>query len=130
MYIYMGKLNLKLGCLVYPCFSCSTSLFTEKSLHKDLPVVILRYFYKDRKTHVLHERHNPTDLICTWYCLSSHPHYSENDIYPEVDTAILDIIFQFYSEGSVSLTIGKLGTLHLERRYMMSDNYLSPGVAG
>ena len=75
----MGKLNLKLGCLVYPCFSCLTFLFTEKSLHKDLPVVILRYFYKDRKTHVLHERHNPTDLICTWYCLSSHPHYSEND---------------------------------------------------
>ena len=72
----MGKLNLKLGCLVYQCFSCSTFLFTEKSLHKDLPVVILRYFYKDRKTHVLHERHNPTDLICTWYCLSSHPHYS------------------------------------------------------
>ena len=51
-------------------------------------------------------------------------------IYPEVDTAILDIIFQFYGEGSVSLTIGKLGTLHLERRYMMSDNYLFPGVAG
>ena len=75
----MGKLNLKLGCLVYPCFSCSIFLFTEKSLHKDLPVVILRYFYKDRKTHVIHERHNPTDLICTWYCLSSHPHYSEND---------------------------------------------------
>lgn len=25
----MGKLNLKLGCLVYPCFSCSTFLFTE-----------------------------------------------------------------------------------------------------
>ena len=50
-------------------------------------------------------------------------------IYPEVDTAILDIIFQFYCEGSVSLTIGKLGTLHLERRYMMSDNYLFPGVA-
>lgn len=43
----MGKLNLKLGCLVYPCFSCSIFLFTEKSLHKDLPVVILRYFYKD-----------------------------------------------------------------------------------
>ena len=31
----MGKPNLKLGCLVYPCFSCSTFLFTEKSLHKD-----------------------------------------------------------------------------------------------
>ena len=46
----MGKLNLKLGCLVYPCFSCSTFLFTEKSLHKDLPVVILRYFYIIRKT--------------------------------------------------------------------------------
>ena len=45
-------------------------------------------------------------------------------IYPEVDTAILDIIFQFYGEGSVCLTIGKLGTLHLERRYMMSDNDL------
>ena len=50
-------------------------------------------------------------------------------IYPEVDTAILDIIFQFYDEGSVCLTIGKLGTLHLERRYMMSDNYLFPGFA-
>ncbi len=45
-------------------------------------------------------------------------------IYPEVNTAILDIIFQFYGKGSVSMTVGKLGTLHLERRNMMSDNYL------
>lgn len=66
----MGKLNLKLGCLVYPCFSCSTFLFTEKSLHKDLPVVILRYFYKDRKTHVLHERHIVGGTRT--YCRSSH----------------------------------------------------------
>lgn len=46
----MGKLNLKLGCLVYPCFSCSTFLFTEKSLHKDLPVVLgVQYIVKIEK---------------------------------------------------------------------------------
>ena len=45
-------------------------------------------------------------------------------IYPEVNTAILDIIFQFYGKGSVSMTVGKLGTLHLERRNMMSNNNL------
>lgn len=45
---------------------------------KRMSVVILRYFYMGRKTHVPHERHIPTDWICTWYCLSSHPHYSEN----------------------------------------------------
>ena len=50
-------------------------------------------------------------------------------IYPEVDAAILDIILQFYGEGSVGLAVGKLGTLHLERRNMMSDDYLFSGFA-
>ena len=51
----MGKLNLKLGCLVYPCFSCSTFLFTEKSLHKDLPVVLgVQYIVKIEKNYLLH----------------------------------------------------------------------------
>ena len=67
-----------------------------------------------------------TQLI--WYAHGiAYPHIHiivRMTIYPEVDTAILDIIFQFYGEGSVCLTIGKLGTLHLERRYMMSDNDL------
>ena len=75
---------------------------------------------------------NISQLI--WYAHSiAYPHIHiivRMTIYPKVDTAIPDIIFQFYNEGSVSLTIGKLGTLHLERRYMMSDNNLFPGVAG
>lgn len=51
----MGKLNLKLGCLVYPCFSCSTFLFTEKSLYKDLPVVLgVQYIVKIEKNYLLH----------------------------------------------------------------------------
>lgn len=51
----MGKLNLKLGCLVYPCFSCSTFLFTEKSLHKDMPVVLgVQYIVKIEKDYLLH----------------------------------------------------------------------------
>ena len=51
----MGKLNLKLGCLVYPCFSCLTFLFTEKSLHKDLPVVLgVQYIVKIEKNYLLH----------------------------------------------------------------------------
>ena len=73
-----------------------------------------------------------TQLI--WYAHGiAYPHIHiivRMTIYPKVNTAILDIIFLFYGEGSVCLTIGKLGTLHLKRRYMMSDNYLSPGVAG
>lgn len=51
----MGKLNLKLGCLVCPCFSCSTFLFTEKSLHKDMPVVLgVQYIVKIEKDYLLH----------------------------------------------------------------------------
>lgn len=51
----MGKLNLKLGCLVYPCFSCSTFLFTEKSSHKDMPVVLgVQHIVKIEKNYLLH----------------------------------------------------------------------------
>ena len=48
---------------------------------------------------------------------------------PEIDVAILDIIFQFHNEGSVGLTVGKLRALHLEGWNMMGDDYLSSGFA-
>ena len=34
-------------------------------------------------------------------------------IYPVIDAAILDVVFQFNRESSVSLAIGKLGAFHL-----------------
>jgi hypothetical protein len=43
--------------------------------------------------------------------------------------SILDVLFQFHGEGTIGLTVSELGTLHLERRNMMRDNYLSSGPA-
>ena len=48
---------------------------------------------------------------------------------PEIDAAILDIIFQFHSESSVGLAVGKLRALHLEGRNMMGYDNLSSGCA-
>ena len=50
-------------------------------------------------------------------------------INPEIDAAILDIIFQFHSESSVGLAVGKLRALHLEGRNMMGYDNLSSGCA-
>ena len=51
-------------------------------------------------------------------------------IYPVIDAAILDVVFQFNRESSVSLAIGKLGALHLERWDMMGyDNFYSGHAA-
>jgi len=50
-------------------------------------------------------------------------------IYPVIDAAILDIVFQFHREGSIGLAISELRTLHLEGWDMMGyDNY-SSGLA-
>ena len=47
-------------------------------------------------------------------------------IYPVIDAAILDVVFQFNRESSVSLAFGKLWTLHLEGWDMMGyDNFYS-----
>ncbi len=35
-------------------------------------------------------------------------------VYPVINIAILDIVFQFHHEGSVDLAIGELWALHLE----------------
>ena len=46
-------------------------------------------------------------------------------IYPVIDAAILDVVFQFNRESSVSLAFGKLGALHLEGWDMMGyDNLI------
>lgn len=50
-------------------------------------------------------------------------------IYPVINAAILDIIFQFHGEGSIGLAVGKLGTLHLERRNMVGYYNLRSGFA-
>ena len=51
-------------------------------------------------------------------------------IYPVVDAADLDIVYQFNRESSVSLAFGKLGALHLERWNMMGyDNFFSGHAA-
>lgn len=50
-------------------------------------------------------------------------------IYPEIDAANLDIIFQFHNERSVGLAVGKLRALHLEGWYMMGYDNLSLGCA-
>ena len=48
---------------------------------------------------------------------------------PVINAAILDIIFQFHGEGSIGLAVGKLGTLHLERRNMVGYYNLRSGFA-
>lgn len=50
-------------------------------------------------------------------------------IYPVIDAAILDVVFQFNRESSVSLAIGKLGALHLEGWDMMGYDNFSSGLA-
>ena len=50
-------------------------------------------------------------------------------IYPEINVAILDIIFQFHNERSVGLAVGKLRALHLEGWHMMGYDNLSSGFA-
>ena len=50
-------------------------------------------------------------------------------INPEIDVAILDIIFKFHNERSVGLAVGKLRALHLEGWDMMSYDNLSSGFA-
>ena len=50
-------------------------------------------------------------------------------IYPVINAAILDIVFQFHCKGSVGLAIGKLGALHLEGWYMVSYNNLLASFA-
>ena len=49
--------------------------------------------------------------------------------YPVIYATILDVLFQFHGEGTIGLAVSELGTLHLERRNMMCDNYLSSGLA-
>ena len=47
-------------------------------------------------------------------------------IYPVIDAAVLNVVFQFNRESSVSLAIGKLGALHLEGLYIIGyDNFYS-----
>ena len=50
-------------------------------------------------------------------------------IYPVIDAAILDVVFQFNRESSVSLAFGKLGALHLEGWDMMGYDNFSSGHA-
>ena len=50
-------------------------------------------------------------------------------VYPVIDAADLDIVFQFNRESSVSLAFGKLGALHLEGWYMMGYDNFSSGLA-
>ena len=50
-------------------------------------------------------------------------------IYPVIDVAVLDVVFQFNRESSVSLAIGKLGALHLEGWDMMGYDNFSSGLA-
>ena len=50
-------------------------------------------------------------------------------IYPVINAAILDIIFQFHGEGPIGLAVGELGTLHLERRNMVGYYNLRSGFA-
>ena len=50
-------------------------------------------------------------------------------IYPVIDAADLDIVFQFNRESSVSLAFGKLGALHLEGWDMMGYDNISSGLA-
>ena len=50
-------------------------------------------------------------------------------IYPVINAAIFDIIFQFHGEGSIGLAVGELGTLHLERRNMVGYYNLRSGFA-
>ena len=50
-------------------------------------------------------------------------------IYPVIDVTVLDVVFQFNRESSVSLAIGKLGTLHLEGWDMMGYDNFSSGLA-
>ena len=40
-------------------------------------------------------------------------------IYPEINPAILDVVFQFHSESSIGLAVGKFWALHLEGWDMM-----------
>ena len=50
-------------------------------------------------------------------------------IYPVIDAAILDVVFQFNRESSVSLAFGKLGALHLEGWDMMGYDNFSSGLS-
>ena len=50
-------------------------------------------------------------------------------IYPVINAAIFDIIFQFHGEGSIGLAVGELGTLHLERRNMVGYYNLRSGFS-
>ena len=50
-------------------------------------------------------------------------------IYPEIDPAILDVVFQLHGEGSIDLTVCKLRALHLEGWNMMGNDYLFVGLA-
>ena len=50
-------------------------------------------------------------------------------IYPVINAAILDIIFQFHGEGSIGLAVCELGTLHLVRRNMVGYYNLRSGFA-
>ena len=50
-------------------------------------------------------------------------------IYPVIDAAVLNVVFQFNRESSVSLAFGKLGALHLEGWNMMGYDNFSFGHA-
>ena len=50
-------------------------------------------------------------------------------VYPVIDAAFLDEVFQFNRESSVSLAVSKLGTLHLEGWNMMGYYNFSSGHA-
>ena len=50
-------------------------------------------------------------------------------IYPVIDAAILDVVFQFHCESSIGLAVGKFWALHLEGWDMMGYDNFSSGHA-
>ena len=50
-------------------------------------------------------------------------------IYPVIDAAVLNVVFQFNRESAVSLASGKLGALHREGWNMMGYDNFSSGHA-
>lgn len=45
-------------------------------------------------------------------------------IYPVVDAAVFDVVFQLYRESSIGMAVGKPWALHLERWNMMGHDNL------
>lgn len=50
-------------------------------------------------------------------------------IYPVIDVAALNIVFQFHRKGSVGLAVCKLRALHLEGWDMVSHDNFVAGLA-